>query len=434
MASRILKGAVLAGLVWASAANAENCKEAVLYNGSSNNGQMENTGRTFPEAPEWRANWGDFTNMKAPYIRLSGIKNEKADWTGTLALGGLPVATAGGTFSITVRSTQAGKFGVWLQGTSGSGNISFHTLKANSTQVITLPVHSLLGNGNTSVNKVGIGLFGVPAYQYTTLFVDNIKLSCTGTAGSSATSGNNGNAGNGSNTGSNSTAGNNGAGYFFRDVNPASSTREFYAEPVPDAKKALSEEARSEFSRRTARQFVLTEQEHQRILKFQTATNLTPKESRDGWYKCMFIVDRNRLKDSTIASPKNLFLEAGDIAASMGKHTIPVLVADIDYAVKYYADTTFTTTELEDFHLLLAGLPITAAYGSKVTFVYDPYFVTTTRSNLPHMEICVKGNCTSISPKTGSIIEFDSAGEQEVTVKLSSDGVTVQQKLKLEVK
>ena len=60
MASRILKGAVLAGLVWASAANAENCKEAVLYNGSSNNGQMENTGRTFPEAPEWNANWGDF--------------------------------------------------------------------------------------------------------------------------------------------------------------------------------------------------------------------------------------------------------------------------------------------------------------------------------------------------------------------------------------
>ena len=434
MASRILKGAVLAGLVWASAANAENCKEAVLYNGSSNNGQMENTGRTFPEAPEWNANWGDFENMKAPYIRLSGIKNEKTDWTGTLVTSRLPVVTEGGTFSITVRSTQAGKFGVWLQGASGSGNISFHTLKANSTQVITLPVHSLLGNGNATVNKVGIGLFGVPAYQYTTLFVDNIKLSCTGSAGSSATSGNNGSAGNSTNAGSNGTAGNIGAGYFFRDINPASSTRDFYAEPVPDAKKALNEEVRSEFSRRTAKPFVLTEQEHQRILKFQTATSLTPKESRDGWYKCMFIVDRNRLKDHTIASPKKLFLEAGDVAASMGKHTIPVLIADVDYAVKYYTDTTFTTTEFEDFHLLLAGLPVSAAYGSKATFVYDPYFVTTTRNSLPHMEICVKGSCTSIAPKTGATIEFDSAGEQEVTIKLSSDGVTVQQKLKLEVK
>ena len=429
MASRILKGAVLAGLVWASAGNAANCREAVLYDGSNHNGQMEDSGRTFPETPEWTANWGDFENMKSPYIRLSGQKATRSDWTGTLSLEGLPAATEGGTFSITVRSTQAGKFGVWLQGASGSGNVSFYTLKANSTQVITLSVRDMLGSANATVNKVGIGLFGVPAYQYTTLFVDNIKLSCTGSAGSSATSGNNGNAGNGSNTGNNGAAGSEGAGYFFRDVNPASSARNFYAEPVPDAKKALSEESRSEFSRRTARQFVLTEQEHQRILKFQTATNLTPKESRDGWYKCMFIVDRNRLKDSTIASPNNLFLEAGDIAASMGKHTIPVLVADIDYA-----DTTLTTTELEDFHLLLAGLPITAAYGSKVTFVYDPYFVTTTRSNLPHMEICVKGNCTSISPKTGSIIEFDSAGEQEVTVKLSSDGVTVQQKLKLEVK
>ena len=428
MANRILKGAVLAGLVWASAGNAENCKEAVLYDGSNNNGQMENTGRTFPEAPEWRANWGDFENMKSPYIRLSGIKNGKADWTGTLALGDLPATTAGGTFSITVRSTQAGKFGVWLQGASGTGNVSFHTLKANSTKVITLPVRDMLGNANAIVNKVGIGLFGVPAYQYTTLFVDNIKLSCTGETGNVSS------AGSEVATSSVTNAGNEGAGYFFRDVNPASSTRTFYTEPVPDAKKALGEESRSELSRRTSRQFVLTEQEHRQVVKFQTATSLTPQESRDGWYKSMFTVDRNRLKDSVIASPKNLFLEAGDIAASTGKRTVPVLVTDVDYAIKHYTDTTFTKTELEDFHLLLAGFPISAVYGSRVTFVYDPYFVATTRSNLPDMEICVKGKCTAVAPRSFTEIEFDSAGEQTVTVKLSSDGVTVKQNLKLEVK
>ena len=422
MASRILKGAVFAGLVWASASNAENCREAVLYDGSNNNGQMEEAGRTFPEAPEWRANWGDFENMKAPYIRLSGIKNETADWTGTLSLGGLPAVTAGGTFSITVRSTQAGKFGVWLQGASGAGNVSFHTLKANSTQVITLSVRDMLGNGSATVNKVGIGLFNVPAYQYTTLFVDNIKLSCTGEAGNSLDAGNG------------ATAGNEGAGYFFRDVNPVSSARDFYAEPLPSAKKALSEENRNELSRRTPRLFVLTEQEHKRVLKFQKATNLTPKESRDGWYKSMFTVDRKRLRDSVIASPKNLFLEAGDVAAGMEKRTVPVLVADLDYAVSHYTDTTFTTTELEDFHLLLAGLPTSSVYGSKVKFIYDPYYVATTRNSLPHMEICVKGKCTAVAPKGSAEIEFDSAGEQDIAVKLSSDGVTVQQNLKLEVK
>ena len=422
MASRILKGAVFAGLVWASASNAENCREAVLYDGSNNNGQMEEAGRTFPEAPEWRANWGDFENMKAPYIRLSGIKNETADWTGTLSLGGLPAVTAGGTFSITVRSTQAGKFGVWLQGASGAGNVSFHTLKANSTQVITLSVRDMLGNGSATVNKVGIGLFNVPAYQYTSLFVDNIKLSCTEEAGNSLDAGNG------------ATAGNEGAGYFFRDVNPASSARDFYAEPLPSAKKALSEENRNELSRRTPRLFVLTEQEHKRVLKFQKATNLTPKESRDGWYKSMFTVDRKRLRDSVIASPKNLFLEAGDVAAGMEKRTVPVLVADLDYAVSHYTDTTFTTTELEDFHLLLAGLPTSSVYGSKVKFIYDPYYVATTRNSLPHMEICVKGKCTAVAPKGSAEIEFDSAGEQDIAVKLSSDGVTVQQNLKLEVK
>ncbi len=422
MTNRILKGAVFAGLVCATASNAGNCREAVLYDGSNHNGQMEEAGRTFPEAPEWTANWGDFENMKSPYIRLSGIKNETADWTGTLTFSGLPAVTEGGTFSISVRSTQGGKFGIWLQGNSGTGNVSFHTLKANSTQVITLPVQNLLGNGNATVNKVGIGLFGVPAYQYTTLFVDNIKLSCTGNAGDI------------SNAGSETPANSEGASYFFRDVNPASSARTFYVEPVPSAKKALDDATRSELARRTSRPFVLTEQEHRQVIKFQAAKNLSPKESRDGWYKSMFTVDRKRLRDSVIASPKNLFLEAGDVAASMEKRTIPVLVADLDYAIRRFTDTTLTTTELEDFHLLLAGFPVSAVYGSKVKFVYDPYFAATTRNTLPLMEICTKQKCASVSPKGSAEIEFDSAGEQEVIVKLSSDGVTVQQNLKLEVK
>ena len=424
MASRILKGAVFAGLVLASAGNAENCKEAVLYDGSKINGQMEESGRTFPEAPEWRANWGDFTNMKAPYMRLSGIKNGAGDWTGTLSLQGLPVGVEGGTFSITARSTQNAKFGVWLAGSTGTGNIVFHTLKANSTQVITVNVRDLLGSTSATVNKVGFGLFGVPAYQYTTLFVDNIKLSCTGGAQAGST-------GSGSVTGG-ASAGN--GEYAFRDVNPASSVREFDAEPLPDAKKALNEETRREYSNRTARQFVLTEHEHQQVTKFQTASNLTPEGSRNGWYRSMFTIDRNRLKDSVIASPKNLFTEAGEIAAATGNRTIPVLVADLDYAVRYFTDTTFQKTELEDFHLLLAGFPVSVAGGSRIKFVYDPFFVATTRSSLPRMEICVKSKCQAVSPKTGMDFEFDSAGEQTVVVKLSSDNVNTQQNLKLEVK
>lgn len=428
MANRILKGAVFAGLVLASAGNAENCKEAVLYDGSNYNGQMEESGRTFPEAPEWRANWGDFDNMKAPYIRLSGIKNKAADWTGTLTLQGLPASIEGGTLSIAARSTQDAKFGVWLVGGAGAGNVVFRTLKANRTQAISIAVRDLLGNAGATANKVGIGLFGVPAYQYTTLFVDNIKFSCVGNGSGTQ-------AGAHAGAGSSVTAESSGnADYFFREVNPASSVRNFDAEALPDAKKALKEDTRREFSKRTARQFVLTEHEHQLVTKFQTAKNLSPEESRNGWYKSMFTVDRNRLKDSVIASPKNLFIEAGEIAAATGNHTIPVLVADLDYAIKYFTDTTFKKTEFEDFHLLLAGLPVSIAGGSKVKFVYDPFFVATTRSSLPRMEICVKSKCQAVSPKTGMDFEFDSAGEQTVVVKLSSDNVSTQQDLKLEVK
>ena len=148
---------------------------------------------------------------------------------------------------------------------------------------------------------MGIGLFGVPAYQYTTLFVDNIKLSCVGNGSGTQ-------AGAHAGAGSSVTAESSGnADYFFREVNPASSVRNFDAEALPDAKKALKEDTRREFSKRTARQFVLTEHEHQLVTKFQTAKNLSPEESRNGWYKSMFTVDRNRLKDSVIASPKNLF-------------------------------------------------------------------------------------------------------------------------------
>ena len=422
MLNRTLRGVAIAGLAMAICSNAENCKEVTVYDGSSNNGNMEQAISTFPESPEWTANWGDFGEMKSPYIRLSGIKNEKADWTGNLAFNTLPVNVRGGSLKMNVRSTQAGKFGVWLTGNSGAGNVSFFTLKANTTHSVDVPIANLLGNGNAAVTKVGIGLFGVPAYQYTTLFIDNIKLSCTGDAS------NNGTAGNVSAAGSEST------GYFFRDVEPGSPARQFASETVPNAKKALSDETRRELRNRTDKKFVLTEREHAQVTAFQNKAPLTAKESRDGWYNSLFVIDRNRLQDSAIASPKNLFLEAGDIAAASNNRSIPLLIADIDYAVKYYTDTTFSTTTLEDYHLLIAGFPVSETRSSKIKIAYDPFFVATTRNTLPSVEICIGSDCKALVPKTETEIEFRSAGTQTVTVKLRSGGESVQQTLKLEVK
>ena len=424
MLNRTLKGAAIAGLAMAICGNAQNCKETLIYDGTSLNGNMEQAGRTFPETPEWTANWGDFENMKSPYIRLSGIKNEKADWTGSLVFNALPANLRGGSLKMSVRSTQAGKFGVWLTGNSGAGNVLFYNLKANTTHTLDVPVTSLLGNGNVTASKVGIGLFGVPAYQYTTLFIDNVKFTCVADGNESA---------GGHNAGGN-LASENGAGYFFRDVNPVHPARQFAGETVPDAKKALSEETRREFRARTSKKFVLTEREHAQVSAFQKDPGATAKDSRDGWYRSLFIVDRNRLEDSAIASPKNLFLEAGDIAAAEKNTSIPLLIADIDYAVKYYTDTTFSTTSLEDYHLILAGFPVSETHSSRIKVAYDPFFVTTTRETLPSVELCVGGDCKVLAPKTETTLEFKSAGLQEITVKLRSGGESVQQKLKLEVK
>ena len=86
MLGRIASIAVFAAV----AAYAQVCEEKVLYSGSGTPGQMESASRTFPEPPEWNANWGEMGSMKPPYIRLSGMKNVKSDWTGALSFSALP--------------------------------------------------------------------------------------------------------------------------------------------------------------------------------------------------------------------------------------------------------------------------------------------------------------------------------------------------------
>lgn len=441
MANRSLRGIVAAGLALAAWGNAQTCKDAVLYDGNSLNGNMEESSRTFPEAPEWTANWGDFDNMKSPYIRLSGIKNEKSDWTGNLAFNTLPLSVNGGTMSITVRATQNAKFGTWLTGDKGAGSISFHTLNANQTSVIQVPVANLIGTGSV-VKKIGIGLFDVPPYQYTTLFIDNVKFSCAGnaanTSGSVASNENGGSMNNGAGVSGAGVSGSesNLGGYIFADVNPTSPVRNWISngEPAKAAKMALSPQKRDEYKQITSRLFVLTESEHNQIVNFRDRQNMTTAESRDGWYNSMFLVDRNRVKDSVIANPKNLFHDAGIIAAESENRTIPLLVADIDYAVKYFSDSTLTSTTLKNYHLLLSGFPTGEVSGSKISIVYDPYFAVTTRTTLPEVEICVNSKCEKIAPKSTIPIEFESAGVQDIIVKMHSDEVDTRQTLKLEVK
>ena len=112
MKSRIWGLVALGGALLSSTAFAGTCKNLVLYENGQSKGFMEESTRSFPEAPEWSTNWGDFDNMKSPYIRLSGMRNYRGDWTGSLIFDAMPVTVQGGALKLKVRSTQAGNFGV----------------------------------------------------------------------------------------------------------------------------------------------------------------------------------------------------------------------------------------------------------------------------------------------------------------------------------
>lgn len=440
----MFKCVALMGALASLSGYAQVCNTLTLYKDGSYAGRMEESTRSFPEAPEWSTNWGDFDNMQNPYIRLSGMRNYRGDWTGSLVFDALPVKVNGGTLKIKARSSQKGNFGVWLSGNSGAGRISFHELEANKTAVLTIPVQELMGSESFEVDKVGIGLFDVPANQYTNFFVDDIEFSCAETAGSSAGGSVNGSGGNtevGNGTSGNSAVLENSDALFqteysFVDVEPASAIRKglFDSAYVRPTSAHYETAERSSLQQKTSVNFVLSENEHNQIVNFREVKTLTPKASRDGWYKSLFYVDRNRLKDGVIANPKQVFNEANEMAALSNYTLMPLLLADLDYAVSYCADTACATHVLEDSGLLLAGLPSSYITGSKFRLVYDPYFTVTTRKTLPHVEICVAGKCQSLDPKSEIMVEFDSAGVHELQVKITSGNLNVQQHLFVEVK
>lgn len=425
MKSRIWGLVALGGALLSSTAFAGTCKNLVLYENGQSKGRMEESTRSFPEAPEWSANWGDFDGMKSPYIRLSGVRNYRGDWTGSLIFDALPVTVQGGSLKLKVRSTQAGNFGVWLSGPGGNGKISFHALEAGNTHALEIPVSSLMDGASVEVDKVGVGLFGVPANQYTTLFVDDIALTCVQDGASTSTS----------DTEDGETPEDLGA-YDFVDVDPASPMREGLFEDVFErpVKSRYAADERAALKAATPASFVIPEESHLQILDFKDADSLSPQKSWRGWYNSMFLVERGSLADGVIPNSKRLFDEAVELAAMSDYTVLPLLVADMEYGVAYCGDSACAKQEIEDYRLILVGLSSPSVPSSKIRVVYDPYFSVAPDGKLPELELCTGGRCLSLSPKSEGVLEFDSAGLQTVQVKIHSENRTFEQKLFVEVK
>ena len=425
MTNRMFKKIAMACAAMAVFGYSQSCKKVTLYSGSEE-GSMEESTRTFPEQPEWKANWGNFGKMVPPYIRLSGQKASKGDWTGAL-LFPTDVNVAGGTLSMDVRATQGVKFGVWI-GTRGEGKTFYKNLAPNETYSLEIPVAQLGVQAPFTLDKINIGLFGMGAYQYTTLFVDNIAVSCAAGAGGTAAG----------STAASSTGTTQAAAVtdFIVGGEASSPTRPqlWDGEPMPQTSLRYTPEEQDSLRQRTQAAFALEWEDHDRILRFLQNDTLSPKESREGWYKALYLVTNHRLRDSVIANPKQLFADANGIAAMNEMRSFPLLVANLDYSYSTCTDTLCNSTVIEDYRLLAAGFPTSYTRGSKIRITYDPFFVTTDKHDLPSIEICTGSTCKQVEPGKATDIEFTSAGIQKLVVKLAYGATKVQQTLSLEVR
>lgn len=427
MKNRMCKGIALMGALFALNGFADECKDVVLYSNGNDNGQMVESGMTFPELPEWKTNWGNLDGMEPPYIRLSGMKNLQDDWKGLLSFQSLPQHVDGGVLRLKVHATQNASFGVWLVNSSGKSNVHYVGLTANRTQSLEIPLVNLGVTGAVDVMNVGVGLFHVPQYQYTTLFIDDVGFSCVKNSIGSSSS-----------AMSSSSFGANGDSleYEFSNVESWSEKRDARYLPSLESNftAAYSEQQRDSLLLRTNSDFVVDELEHLKIVNTVRATDVSPKKSRTSWYDNLYSVVRNRLRDNVVANPKQLYFEAEAIAATSDYTVIPLLVADLDYAYSACADSLCSSVQIVNAHLLEAGLPTSFVRGSKVSILLDPYFVVTKQRSLPSISVCVSGKCETLPMKGRLDLEFPSVGKQKIVVKMNRGGQTVEQNLFVEVK
>lgn len=434
MANRMFKGIALMGAAFALQGYAGECKGVALYSNGGDNGQMLQTGMTFPEPPEWKANWGYLDGMEPPYIRLSGMKNVQGDWKGLLSFPSLPQKVVGGVLRMKVRATQNASFGVWLASSSGNSKIHYVDLAANATKTLEIPLSSFGVSGNMVVSNVGVGVFHVPQYQYTTLFIDDVGFSCVdnGSNGASGGISSGGSGGSSSGTAESATA----LEYKFSNAEAWSQKRDVRFLPVSESEfsAAYSRQKRDSLQSKTNADFVLTELEHVKIVNTVGKAEMSAKKSRTTWYDNLYSVVRNRLRENVVANPKQLYFEAEAIAAESDYTVIPLLVADLDYAYSACADASCNTKQVVNAHLLTAGLPTSFVRGSKVSLVLDPYFIVTKQKSLPSISVCVSGTCKSITSKQRLELEFPSTGTQKLVVKMQHAGRNVEQNLFVEVK
>lgn len=412
--------AALIGSVLSLSSFAQVCQEVTLYK-NGEKGKLEQAGNSFPEFPEWQANWGEMNGLVPPYIRLSGMKDAAGDWTGLLNFEALPVKIQGGLLKAKVRASQNTRVGLWLKGPFGTSQTYFKSVNADKSESLEIPLKNLVGENKVQVDYVGLGLFDVAAYQYTTLFIDDVVLTCGVSEQTSV-----------------DMMSENRLSireYVYDDLDVMSPRRrgKFTDVSIAPVYIGYTAEQRRKLMDSTSNLIVIDGVEHQQIKAFMETLNMDPQCSRKGWYRNMYLLSRGSLKDSVIANPKALFHEAELFSAEEEHKAMPILVANVDYGYRACADSSCEKKKIISSRLLQVGLPTARVNSSKIKIYYDPYFVATNRNDMPVVQVFLNKAWKVLAPKTEMELEFESAGVQKIEVKISEGGLDVKQNLFVEV-
>ena len=102
--------------------------EIKIYPGE---GFAEQNFSTFPEMPEWKANWGNQGGLMPPYIRFSGQKEASSDWNTRLVFQNFPQKVSKGILEMNLFATENITVGIKLENSSKE---SLYSLKGGQSK------------------------------------------------------------------------------------------------------------------------------------------------------------------------------------------------------------------------------------------------------------------------------------------------------------
>jgi len=412
------------------------CATKILYQGADDEvGAMDEATRTWPEAPEFKANWGDQGNgMLPPYFRLSGSINSTKNWTGAMNFGTLPATMEGGSLSFQIKATNAAvNLTYWVSNGNGSSTKIHQSIAANTVTQASASIAELGISAGFSVERLWLQLDQVPAGQYSHVLFDNITLSCAGSTTSSTTG-----------TEAEIVVGDTVdhlldqvALYPLVQINPQlparivadSSSITSYAMPLHkgDSLGAI-------WNAMSPTGIVLWGDVSASLLAARSTPPIDPQTSITLWRENLFTLAQGALRDSLFANPRELYSQGFRAAMQSEFRVLPLLIADLDYD-EAYCDTTpdCSTISLMPNRFVQIALPETEIPALTFAIVYDPYFVTTNHTALGSIQVSMAGKTQTLQPGDYMQLTIPSAETQIVTFRYTQGGKVFTNQIRVEV-